>query len=184
VIIEPGRDRDLPAVLAMREEASRWLAERGVDQWREPWPSQEAQEARILASLRARETWMVRDTDGATAATVALDEHADPRLWDPDDRQQPALYLHRLIVRRPWAGLGPRVLDWAARRAARLNKAWVRIDVWTHNYALHRYYLDHGFNHVRTLNLPDYPSGALFQRAADAVPSDIAPLVEREATPL
>jgi GNAT superfamily N-acetyltransferase len=173
VIIEPGRATDLPTVLAMREEASQWLAERGVDQWREPWPTEEAQEARILASIRAGETWMVRDTDGATAATVALDEYADPRLWDPVERQQPALYLHRLIVRRGWAGLGVQVLDWAAQRAARLNKAWVRIDVWTHNHALHRYYLAHGFDHVRTLNLADYPSGALFQRPAAPVPSDV-----------
>jgi hypothetical protein len=38
--------------------------------------------------------------------------------------------------------------------------------VWTDNLGLHRYYEQNGFRHVRTLDLPDYPSGALFQRAA------------------
>jgi hypothetical protein len=41
----------------------------------------------------------------------------------------------------------------------------VRIDVWTDNVGLHRYYEQRGFKHVRTLDL-DYPSGALFQRPA------------------
>ena len=31
---------------------------------------------------------------------------------------------------------------------------------------LHRYYEQRGFVHVRTLDLSDYPSGALFQRKA------------------
>ncbi|MFC5265072.1 hypothetical protein ACFPJ1_23415 [Kribbella qitaiheensis] len=47
--------------------------------------------------------------------------------------------------------------------------AWqrlVRIDVWTDNVGLHRYYEQRGFRHVQTLDLGDYPSGALFQRAA------------------
>jgi hypothetical protein len=36
----------------------------------------------------------------------------------------------------------------------------------THNIKLHLYYEDQGFHHVRTLDLHDYPSGALFQRRA------------------
>lgn len=163
--IEPATLDDLPVIIAMREEASRWLAERGIDQWREPWPNAEAQAERIAASIKAGETWMVRD-QGATAATVALDEYADPRLWTPVERREPALYLHRLIVRRTWSGLGREILDWVCYRAAAIGKAWVRIDVWTDNYALHSYYRHQGFRHVRTLPLTDYPSGALFQRRA------------------
>ncbi|HEX6500175.1 MAG TPA: GNAT family N-acetyltransferase [Micromonosporaceae bacterium] len=165
--IEPATLDDLPVIIAMREEASQWLAERGIDQWREPWPNAEAQAERIAASIKAGETWMVRG-DGAIAATVALDEYADPKLWTLAEQHEPALYLHRLIVRRPWSGLGGRILDWACSRAHALCKEWVRIDVWTHNKSLHEYYMRHGFHHVRTLDLADYPSGALFQREADS----------------
>ena len=38
--------------------------------------------------------------------------------------------------------------------------------MWTDNICLHRYYQERGFRHVRTLDLSDYPSGALFQRQA------------------
>jgi predicted N-acetyltransferase YhbS len=60
------------------------------------------------------------------------------------------------------------VIEWACKRARDLGNNWVRIDVWTDNVGLHRYYEQHGFQHVRTLDLSDYPSGALFQRKATA----------------
>ncbi|MBO0811928.1 MAG: GNAT family N-acetyltransferase [Microlunatus sp.] len=150
----------------MREEASAWLESKGIDQWRNPWPTADAQEQRISASIAAGETWMITD-DGTDVATVALDDFADPQLWTPDERRQPALYLHRLIVRRTHPGLGAHILDWASAKAAAEGRNWVRIDVWTGNLALQRYYQRHGFRHVRTVQ-SDYPSGALFQRPASA----------------
>jgi predicted N-acetyltransferase YhbS len=100
------------------------------------------------------------------AATVALDTFSDPKLWTPEEQQQPAMYLHRLIVRRKYSGLGTDVIEWACKRAGELGNNWVRIDVWTDNVGLHRYYEQRGFHHVRTLDMIDYPSGALFQRKA------------------
>lgn len=166
MIIEQATIDDLPAILAMRQEASDWLAKQGINQWAAAWPTPEAQSERILSSIRAGETWMVRDEDGATAATVALDSFSDPKLWAPEEQQEPSMYLHRLIVRRKYAGLGTDVIEWACKRAGELGNNWVRIDVWTDNIGLHRYYEQRGFHHVRTLDLSDYPSGALFQRKA------------------
>jgi hypothetical protein len=177
VIIETASITDLPVVLAMRTEASEWLAKIGVDQWRQPWPTHEAMVERSAASIRAGETWMVRDDEGATAATVTLDTYADPQLWTTRERAEPAMYVHRLIVRRGWAGLGTRILDWVSAKAGRQGNDWIRVDVWTHNKPLHDYYLRNGFKHVRTLH-SDYPSGALFQRStkltADSNSSELA----------
>jgi hypothetical protein len=58
------------------------------------------------------------------------------------------------------------VIEWACKRAGELGNNWVRIDVWTDNVGLHCYYEQRGFRRVRTLDLSDYPSGALFQRHA------------------
>lgn len=157
---------DVDTIVAMREEASAWLESKGIDQWRNAWPTQDAQAQRISASIAAGETWML--TDGGTeVATVAMDDFADPQLWTEAERNQPALYLHRLIVRRSHSGLGAHVLDWASSKAAELGRDWLRIDVWTNNLPLQRYYRRHGFRHVRTIQ-SDYPSGALFQRPASA----------------
>lgn len=167
MIIAPAKPDDLSAVLAMRYEASAWLADIGIDQWRHHWPTKDTMVERIGASIQAGETWMARDHQDQIAATVALDTYADPHLWTPEEIAEPAMYLHRLIVRRPYAGLGAEILDWASAKAARLGKNWVRIDVWTDNTPLHKYYERNGFTHMRTLH-SDYPSGALFQRPANA----------------
>jgi hypothetical protein len=92
------------------------------------------------------------------------DQLGDQGHWTPEEQQQPSMYLHRLIVRRKYSGLGTDVIEWACKRAGELGNDWVRIDVWTDNVGLHRYYEQRGFRHVRTLDLSDYPSGALFQR--------------------
>jgi hypothetical protein len=76
------------------------------------------------------------------------------------------MYLHRLIVRRKYSGMGTDVTEWACKRAGELGNSWVRIDVWTDNIGLHPYYQERGFRHVRTLDLSGYPCGALFQRKA------------------
>jgi predicted N-acetyltransferase YhbS len=167
VIVEQATISDLPVILAMRQEASDWLAKKGINQRAVAWPNPEAQSERILSSIRAGETWMVRTDDGETAATVALDSFSDPQLWTPSEQAELAMYLHRLIVRRKYAGLGDDLIDWACTRAGQLGNHWVRVDVWTDNVGLHRYYEQRGFKHVRTLDL-DYPSGALFQRPASS----------------
>jgi hypothetical protein len=81
-----------------------------------PWPDADSQATRIAGSIAAGVTWMVRDSAGNAAATVALDTFSDPQLWTPEEQREPALYLHRLMVRRPYAGLGREVLDWACAR--------------------------------------------------------------------
>ena len=45
------------------------------------------------------------------------------------------------------------------------------MDVWTSNERLQHYYLKQGFTYVRTVVLPHNPSGALFQRPAQHVPT-------------
>lgn len=74
---------------------------------------------RLQASIDAGETWMVYDGD-QTSATLALDRYADPQLWTPEERDQPAFYLHRLIVDRDHAGHGhgANLIDWACDHAA------------------------------------------------------------------
>lgn len=179
MIIERGGPGDLAHVLDMRAEAAAWLGELGTDQWSRPFPDEETQTARLLAGIVAGETWMVRD--GAdTIGTITLNSFANPLLWTEGECAEPARYVHKMTVRRAYAGtgLGGLLLDWAGNRAAAESAKWLRLDAWTTNTALHGYYVRQGFAHVRTIVRPDYPSGALFQRPAVTV-DDLGVLKER-----
>ena len=157
---------DLPALLQLRDEARRWLAARGSDQWSEAWPDPETMATTIADAIKRGETWCVDGDDGSVIATLTVNRRAYPGLWSDDEERQPAIYVHRLIVARSAANrlLGAKLLNEVARCAETQGAKWIRVDVWATNDDLHRYYLRHGFRHVRTVDLPGYPSGALFQR--------------------
>jgi hypothetical protein len=78
--------------------------------------------------------------------------------------------------------LGSALLDWAARRARRTGKSWLRLDAWKSNPALHQYYLDRGFTLVRIDDNPADPSGVCFQRPA-TVELHAGPDVVEDNTP-
>ncbi|MFJ5595372.1 GNAT family N-acetyltransferase [Streptomyces noursei] len=158
---------DVPRLVQFRRDAAAWLVNLGTDQWSAPFP-----EEHIAASVRAGEVFLVKAGEGSeAAATVTLDRAIDPELldlWTPEERAEPALYVHKLAVDRQYAGrdLGGQILDWAGDRAAREGARWLRLDAWTTNTGLHRYYLRHGFQHVRTTTKPTEVSGWLAQRPA------------------
>jgi GNAT superfamily N-acetyltransferase len=155
-------------VIGLIEDAASWLRTRGTDQWARPWPTRHARDSRILADLQARRTWIGWD-NGVPAATITVDTR--PNLAWPDDfRKEPAVYIHRLVVSRPYAsfGLGGELLDWAARKAWRDHGAlWMRLNAWTTNLELHDYYQKRGFEFCGRSSDDGYPSAIMFQRSTE-----------------
>jgi GNAT superfamily N-acetyltransferase len=165
ITVRPARADELDTVAELWDEASRWLGERGIDQWQYP-----PHRATIAHGIAAGECWLVEE-DGRVVGTITVDECADEEFWRPEDEPEDALYLHRMVTIREVAGreIGSALLDWASRRAKSLGKRWVRLDAWRDNPQLHRYYADRAFEHVRTVDLPHRRSGGLFQRRAGIV---------------
>lgn len=165
ITVRPARAHELDTVVRLWDEAARWLASRGSDQWQ--YPARREAIARSIAA--GDQCWLVEE-DGRVIGTITVDDHADPEFWRPEDDPENALYLHRMVTIREVAGreIGSALLDWASRRAAGLGKQWVRLDAWRSNSELQRYYANRQFKHVRTVELPHRRSGALFQRPSGA----------------
>lgn len=159
---------DLPKLLAFRQEAAGWLSKLGTDQWTRPYPAD-----RLLETIESGTVFMVRDGT-ATVATITLTPDPEEGLWTEQELSEASLFINKLTVARTHAGrnLGGRLLDWAGDRAYRASAKWLRLDAWTTNEGLQRYYLGQGFEHVRTVregvavNGGPRVSGWLAQRAA------------------
>ncbi|MFD5113728.1 GNAT family N-acetyltransferase [Streptomyces sp. NPDC058391] len=166
--ITPAQPGDLAKLLAFREEAAAWLRGLGSDQWSRPYPAD-----RLLATIRSGTVFMLRD-DETTAATITLTPDAEMGLWTDAELTEPSMFVNKLTVARTHAGqnVGGRLLDWAADRSHRAGAEWLRLDAWTTNEGLQRYYLRQGFEHIRTvreggaINGGPRVSGWLAQRAA------------------
>lgn len=141
--------REIGDVLGVLDEAAAWLGEQGVQQW-PPRFQREWVEPAVLAG----DTWLAVD-GGHVLATVTLDR-AD-ELWA--DRPAPAAYLHRLAVRRAAAGLGARILDWAAATAASEGHRFLRLDCVESNRRLRDYYEAAGFRHRGDAPVTGPPGG-------------------------
>jgi GNAT superfamily N-acetyltransferase len=173
-LAEPTAEH-LDAILGLVEDARGWLWTKGTDQWAVPWPDEGARDARVLRGLENRKTWIVWDGD-TPAATATITTQKNAAVWSKPactcDLAEPAVFVHRLITARKYAGrgLGAELIDWAGLRGQRLYGAkWIRIDVWGTNEKLHEYYVRRGFEPCGFCADPSYPSGALFQKPVAAI---------------
>ncbi|MGE9696046.1 MULTISPECIES: GNAT family N-acetyltransferase [unclassified Streptomyces] len=153
--IAPATPDDLSSLLAFRKEAAAWLSALGTDQWSRPYPAD-----RLMATIEAGVVFMLRDGN-ATAGTITLTPEAEEGLWSKGELREPTMFVNKLTVGRDYAGqnLGGRLLDWAGDRAFKAGAVWLRLDAWTTNAALQRYYIRHGFEHVRTVTGGDAING-------------------------
>lgn len=180
-LIRCATGADLDAVLSLRREAERWLAENGIRQWTADYD--EYAVGVLTAWIDSGAAWVVED-DGAVVATVSVHRLPDLDFWgwaDPLDRAA-ALYLGKMIVARSHAGrgIGDAIMNWASRRAVAADLTWVRLDVRRDNLRLQGYYEERGFRHLRTWHAAGRrtESGWLAQRRAGTLTDTPAQLVE------
>jgi acetyltransferase (GNAT) family protein len=141
--------REIEDVLTVLDEAAGWLERKGVRQW-PPRFERDWVEPAVLAG----DTWLAVDGEDVLA-TVTLDR-ADG-LWA--DLPAPATYVHRLAVRRVAAGLGARILGWAATTAAAAGSRYLRLDCVAWNGELRSYYEAAGFQHRGDAEVGGPPGG-------------------------
>lgn len=164
-----ARPVDESVIRELQDEAVAWLKTRGTDQWQNLRPARHGTGRSLLEAITRGEVFIVREGE-RIVGTVTLDQFADPEFWTPQDDPASALYIHRMVVARQAQGqdIGGRMIDWALARTDAQDKKWLRLDAWRTNPDLHAYYLQHGFQHVRTVELAHRGSGALFQRPVHA----------------
>ena len=197
--IRPARISDMSAIIGLIDEAAGWLkAEKGTDQWQRPWPDLPARDQRIRRGIKKGRTWIVEDwaepvgSPRRLVATVSCGRGGNKKLWTQRERQEKAVYISRLIVSREHKGreVGAALINWASLRGiTEWGAECTRLDVWTTNLDLQAYYKAQKFEHIRTCDFDDpweYPSAALFQKAASDVDDKDARLFEevREAADL
>ncbi|XRQ03893.1 GNAT family N-acetyltransferase [Actinomadura welshii] len=177
--IRLARTSELERVLGLIDHAADWLrAEKNTTQWARPWPSVDDRRKRVYEGLLNQETWLLFDGP-LPIGTVSIRLIGHEELWTARERETEAVYLHRLVVHRDYAGLGlgAELIDWAGRKGAsrQRNAELIRIDVWTDNTELHEYYRRQGFTDVAIRTTSDNtPSGALFEKPLPAPPTTCA----------
>ncbi|MBV9661303.1 MAG: GNAT family N-acetyltransferase [Acidimicrobiales bacterium] len=151
---------DLDDLWGLLDDAARWMTERGIDQWPDPFPRD-----LLAGSVHRQETYTARQAD-QLVGTIAL-YREDERFWG--HRPPDALYVHRLCVARDRAGrgLGAVLLEWAGRQAHAQRRSWLRLDTGAGNTKLRSFYENLGFIHQGDICV-HIPSAGRFDRPWNA----------------
>jgi GNAT superfamily N-acetyltransferase len=124
VRIRQAAPDDAHAVTAILVEAARWVEELdGTTMWVEGELAGDRVASEVDAGL-----FFIAERDGNAAGAVRF-QLEDEVFWPDLDRDDSA-FVHRLAVRRPYAGQGisTALLQWAADHARSLGKNYLRLD--------------------------------------------------------
>ncbi|HEY1170645.1 MAG TPA: GNAT family N-acetyltransferase [Verrucomicrobiae bacterium] len=138
--IRPATPSDTDEISAILTEAAQWLAHTGRLMWRD----NELAPERIAADV-ADGLFVIAERDGIAAGTMKY-QLEDPLFW-PDVPTGEAGYMHRVAVRRQFAG-GEVSLDlfhWALWKTADLNLRYLRLDCEASRPKLRAVYEKFGF---------------------------------------
>jgi GNAT superfamily N-acetyltransferase len=134
--------QDAGVVSDILGEAARWLEELGRPLWRED----ELNSARIVADVAAG-LFFIAECSGDAAGIMRF-QLEDSVFW-PDMPQGEAAYIHRLAVRRRYAGTGvsSALLRWSVLRTQGLGRRYLRLDCEESRPRLRAVYESFGFRH-------------------------------------
>lgn len=141
--IDQATPSDLGSVLATLEEAAQWLQDAG----RPLWSATEFGQERVSREIASGAYWLARPGRGGTevAGVMRLDLE-DPHYW-PEIAAGSSVYMHKLAVRRAWAGQGvsTALLRFARERTQVLQRPWLRLDCVADRQGLRSLYEGFGF---------------------------------------
>ncbi len=171
--ITEATDADIPALVSILTQATKYKVERGDMTWgNNAYTNKEV--AHMLSRGGLYTVWL----DDEIAATVTL-QWADEPVWGKQTSE--AGYLHRLAIKDGFHGqdLGQRIIEWAVSEVALKNRQFLRLDCDPANKQLCAYYEAQGFSqtgqkkiqiyrYIITTSLPS--TSAKFKRA---LPQDL-----------
>lgn len=140
--VRPATERDAEVVASILTEAARWQEQAGTPVWLEG----ELTAAKIGAEVAA-ELFFLAEFEGGAVGTMKF-QLEDPLFW-PDLATSDAAYVHRLAVRRHFAGRGvsTALLGWAAKRTLQLGRHLLRLDCDANRPRLRAVYEHFGFRY-------------------------------------
>jgi GNAT superfamily N-acetyltransferase len=140
-LIRQASSADAGAIIETLTEAAQWVEELdGTIMWVEG----ELEEARVKTEAEAG-MFVVAEVEGRV--TGAMRFQLEDRLFWPDLDGGDSAFVHRLVVRRAFAGQGisTALLWWAVDRARALGRSYLRLDCDAQRSRLRAFYERFGF---------------------------------------
>lgn len=146
------------AIQIMREVAA-WGRGKGYRVWPDEWLTRDV----LLTPDAQPENFCVGSINGENACAFIL-QWMDSDHW-PHAPEKEAAYLHKLCVRRQFAGMGMTkiVVDAIKEECRKRGIRWIRLDTALDEKTVRKLYLNTGFKIVDIIDYPNGRSMALYE---------------------
>lgn len=160
-----AKEDELPLVLELLREAALWIREKGQSQWGYWLNPPEDRLLWLRDGLQKGEFYFLKGAEGHVIGMFRM-MRADELYWGVQDI--PALYLHSLVIRPPYAGtgLGSEIFAYAEQTAKTRGIRLIRLDCHAGNAALCAYYEKKGFVRKGEKHMP-HSLNNLYEKAID-----------------
>ncbi|EDL66301.1 GNAT family N-acetyltransferase [Bacillus sp. SG-1] len=145
--IRKAKQEDISKVLSLLVEAAEWLKTKGTTQWNYYLTDLEGNMGEVMESINRQNTYLA-EIEREAVASLTLEEEPgewDMEIWGVEAAQGDAVYMHRLVVNREYAGLGlgEALIEWAKNEVNHRGKKYIRFDCLYSNDGLNSFYQRH-----------------------------------------
>ena len=160
ITVRQAQAADTALVQNMLEEAAMWVDALGVIMWEEGELAPGRVDSEIADGL-----FFIAEVSGDPAGVVKF--QLEDRLFWPDLIEDESAFIHRLVVRRRFKGLGvsTALMQWAVSRARAVGKRHLRLDC--------------DASRPKLRQLPAATEAAQYASSNDAPPPRMTPSLEK-----
>ncbi len=146
------------AIAVMREVAA-WGRGRGFRMWLDEWLTKEE----LVTADAQPENFYIGKLDGQTCCAFVL-QWNDPVYW-PDAKRNEAAYIHKLCVKRDFAGqhIAKKAIEAVKPLCRERGVRHIRLDTALDEEVVKKIYFDIGFQIVDIIGHPSRRSVALYE---------------------
>lgn len=152
-MIRLAKKPEISAILKLTAACAQNMADQGIHQWNEDYPSREAFENDIDRG----ELYVLQEGQNIVG-TIVISNFMDPEYtavpWTTTDQNN--LYIHRLAVHpeHQSKGYGKLLMDYAEEHARNQNSNAVRLDTFSKNGRNISFYKNRGYREVGSIFFP------------------------------
>ncbi len=160
--IRKVEEEDKSTVIHIKQEAARWLENKGIHQWAGILMA--PGEDMVYKRVYQGEVYLV--LKGAQAVGTISILWEDPISWDEKGKDGKAGYMHGLAILPEFGhkGVGKEILNWAVDYIRSKGKI-IRLDCMAENPRINHYYKDLQFNNVGFKELPSGFKVSLYEKS-------------------
>ncbi len=153
-MIRRAKIQELPEIMALSRACARHMTDKGIFQWNEHYPSEQA----FKKDISRDELYVLEAYDriiGTITITILMDKEYLPVRWLTENTRN--IYIHRLAVHPEYQskGYAQQLMNFAEEYSMRENFISVRLDTFSKNLRNQRFYEKRGYTKLDDVYFPN-----------------------------